>query len=87
MSVGNGLKADDGTQIAVPVSSLYHERSLREKAEGEAADALRRAERAERALEDLRQQVAMAQPESALGKRCRLELELQAAGLRKPRTS
>lgn len=81
MSPGNP-KADDGSELVVPVTTLYHESARRAEAEGELADAIRRAEVAERRLRELQQLIAREQPDSPLGRRCALTLQLRAAGLR-----
>ena len=77
MSIANG-KADDGSALAVPVVTFYQERVLREEAESRAASALARAEAAEKRLREMLELLASQQPDSALGRRAALQLQLAA---------
>ena len=80
MSTVNG-KADDGSQLHVPVVSYYHEQALRRMAEGQMHDAQRRAEVAERKLAELEAAILAQAPDSALGRRVALQEQLRQAGL------
>ena len=73
MSEGNGAG------LVAPITVVYQLRAEREEALGRLADAERRAEAAERKLAELIA-AGMADPDSAIGKRCVLEHELR--GLR-----
>lgn len=77
MSIANG-KADDGSALHVPVTALYQERVRREEAESRAASATARAEQAEKRLREMLELLSTQQPDSPLGRRAALQLQLAA---------
>jgi ABC-type Fe2+-enterobactin transport system substrate-binding protein len=80
LSETNGVHADDGTELAVPITAHYHLQAKLEVATGKLADAERTITRLERELAELRAAIATHAPDSPLAKREALRAQVSALG-------
>lgn len=78
MSETNGVHADDGTELAVPITAHYHLQARLEVATGALADAERKIERLEAQLALLRAEIAALGPDSTLAKREALRAQVSS---------
>lgn len=78
MSEANGVHADDGTELAVPITAHYHLQAKLEVATGKLADAEREIARLEKELAGLRAALEAHAADTPLAKREALRADLEA---------